>query len=96
MGCPLRGHVLDTAISQRSQVNSLEESLSSTQQDRRDRDVQLINEAGTEVLLYGVGPTAKAYIHSVGCLARPLQRFVNAARHEMERGIASISMGGRA
>jgi hypothetical protein len=57
--------------------------------------MQLINEASTKVLLYGVGPTANAHIHPVGCLARPIQRFVNAARDEMERGIA-FHLNGRA
>ena len=68
---------------------------SSTQQDGRDGDMQLINEARTKVLLYGVGPSANAHIHPAGGLARSIQRFVNAARDEMERGI-TFHLNGRA
>ncbi len=48
--------------------------LNASQQDRRDSDVQLIDEARTKILLDSVRSAANAHIHSVGCVARPVKR----------------------
>ena len=63
MGGLLRPHELHAFVSQGSQVNPLEQSLSSTEQDRRDCDVQLIDQARTKILLYGIGPTTNLHVH---------------------------------
>ena len=49
MGGFLRRHELNAFVSQSAHVNPLEQSLSPTQQDRRDSNVQLINEARTKI-----------------------------------------------
>src|SRR3981189_2585754 len=71
MGGFLRRNELNAFVSQSAHVNPLEQSLSLAQQDRRDSDVQLIDEARTKILLDSVRSAAKAHIHSVGCVAPP-------------------------
>src|SRR3984885_8747168 len=84
MGGFLRRNELNAFVSQSAHVNPLEQSLSPAQQDRRDSNVQLINEARTKILLDSVRSAANAHIHSVGCVARPVKRLVNTARDEVE------------
>jgi hypothetical protein len=72
MGGFLRRNELNAFVSLSARVNPLKQSLSPAQQDRRDSDVQLIDEARTKILLDGVGSAANAHIHADGCLARPL------------------------
>src|SRR5512135_903715 len=84
MGGFLRRIELNAFVSQSAHVNPLEQSLSPAQQDRRDSDVQLIDEARTKILLDSVRSAANAHIHSVGCVARPVKRLVNTARDEVE------------
>ena len=84
MGGFLRRNELNAFVSQSAHVNPLEQSLSPAQQDRRDSEVQLIDEARTKILLDSVRSAANAHIHSVGCVARPVKRLVNTARHEVE------------
>src|ERR1700674_1167885 len=95
MGGFLRRNELNAFVSQSARVNPLEQSLSPAQQDRRDSDVQLIDEAGTKILLDSVGSATNAHIHSVGCVARPIKRIVNTARDEVERRSA-FHLDGRA
>ncbi len=96
MGGLLRPHELHAFVSQGSQVNPFEQSLSSAEQNRRDCDVQLIDQARTKILLYGIGPTTNSHVQPIRCLARLVKRLVNAACDEMERRVAFICMGGRA
>src|SRR6202042_962342 len=84
MGGFLRRNELNAFVSQSAHVNPLEQSLSPAQQDRRDSDVQLIDEVRTKILLDSVRSASNAHIHSVGCVARPVERLVNAARDEVE------------
>ena len=49
MGGFLRCNELNAFVSQSAHVNPLEQSLSPAQQDRRDSDVQLIDEARTKL-----------------------------------------------
>src|SRR5947199_71504 len=84
MGGFLRRNEPNAFVSQSADVHPLEQSLSLAQQDRRDRDVQLIDEARTKILLDRVRSTANAHIHSVRCVARPVQRLVNTAGDEVE------------
>src|SRR5260370_42691555 len=84
LGGLLRRNELNAFVSNSAHVNPLEQSLSPAQQDRRDSDVQLIDEARTKILLDSVRSAANAHIHSVGCVARPVKRLVNTARDEVE------------
>ena len=91
----LRGNELNAFVSKSAQVNLPEQSLSPAQQDGRDSDVQFIDEARTKILLDGVRAAANAHIHSIGCVARPIKRVVNAACDEVERRSA-FHLDGRA
>src|ERR1700687_4193310 len=71
MGDLLRPNELNTFVSQSAHVNPIEQSLAPAQQDRRDSDVQLIDETRTKILPDSVRSTADAHIHSLGCVARP-------------------------
>src|SRR5437879_6141396 len=73
-----------TIICESTHDTPLKQLLSPAQQDRRDSDVQLIDEARTKILLDSVRSAANAHIHSVGCVARPVKRLVNTARDEVE------------
>src|SRR5713226_3956161 len=73
MGGFLRRNELNAFVSQSAHVNPLKQSLSPAQQDRRDSDVQLIDEARTKILLDSVRSAANAHIHSVGCVAFALK-----------------------
>jgi hypothetical protein len=84
MGGFLRRNELNAFVSLSAHVNPLEQSLSHAQQDRRDSDVQLIDEPRTKILPDSVSSAANAHIHSVGCVARPVERLVNTARDEVE------------
>src|SRR5258705_358172 len=95
MGGFLRRNELNAFVSQSAHVNPLEQSLSPAQQDRRDSDVQLIDEARTKILLDSVRSPANAHIHSVGCVARPVKCLVNTTRDEVECRSA-FHLGGRA
>lgn len=66
----------------------LEQSLSSTEQDRRDCDVQLIDRARTKILLYGIGPTTNLHVHPARWLARLVKSLVNAACDEIKCRVA--------
>ena len=54
MGGFLRRNELNAFVSQSAHVNPLEQSFSPAQQDRRDSDVQFIDEAHTKILLDGM------------------------------------------
>lgn len=88
MGGLFRRHELDAFISQGPQVNALEQPLASTEHDRRDCDVHLIDEAGTKILLDSAGSAANTDIFPFRCVASPVKRLVNAARDEMKHRAA--------
>src|SRR5258706_1332775 len=95
MGGFLRRNELNAFVFQSAHVNPLEQSLSPAQQDRRDSDVQLIDEARTKILLDSVRSAANAHIHSVGCVARPVKRLVNTAR-DVAESRSAFHLNGRA
>ena len=84
MGGFLRCKELNAFVSQSAHVNPLEQSIPRARQNRRDGEVQLINESRTKVLLDGVASAANAHIHSLGCVARSVKRPMDAARDEVE------------
>src|SRR5579863_9474456 len=96
MGGLLRRNELNALVSQSAHVDSLEQSLSPAQQDRRDSEVQLIDQACTKILLDSAGSAANAHIHSVGCIARPVKRLVNTARDKIKcRSAVHLDGGAR-
>src|SRR5258708_6003827 len=88
MGGSHRGCKVNAFVSQRREVNAFEQSLSTTEQDRRDGNVQLINKALTKILLDRVGPTTNSHVSSGGRLSCPAKRLANAARHALKRRVA--------
>src|SRR6202046_5178752 len=84
MGSFLRRNELSAFVSQSAHVNPLEQPLSPAQQDRRDGEVQLIDETRTKILLDSARSPANAHIHSVGCVARPVKRLANTACDKVE------------
>src|SRR5437870_5277418 len=88
MGGLLRRCKFNAFVSQSPQVNAFEQSLSTTEQDRCDSNVQLINEALTKILLDCVGPTANSHVSSGGRLSCPVKRLANAARDEVKRCVS--------
>ena len=67
MGGLLRSHELHAFVSQGSQVNPVEQSLSSAEQDRRDCDMQLIDQTSTKILLYRICSTTNSHVHPIRC-----------------------------
>lgn len=65
MGGFLRRNELHAFVPQSARVNPIEQSRSPAQQNRRDSEVPLIDEARTKVLLDRARSAANAHIHSV-------------------------------
>src|SRR5437867_2281620 len=84
----LRRCKFNAFVSQSPQVDAFEQSLSTTEQDRRDSNVQLIDKALTKILLDRVGPTTNSHVSSGGRLSCPVKRLANAARDELKRRVA--------
>jgi hypothetical protein len=84
MGGFLRRNELKAFVRKSARVNPLEQSLSPAQQDRRDSEVQPIDEARTKILLDSVRSAANAHIHPIGCVARPVKRLVDTTGDEVE------------
>ena len=78
-----------------ARVNPLEQPLAAAQQDRGDGEVQLIDEAGAEILLDRVRSAADAHVFAVGGFLRPVQGLVDTAGDEVE-GRAAGHFEGRA
>jgi hypothetical protein len=74
--------MLDTFITQRAQINSLEQSLSGAEQDRSDCNVQLINEGRAKVLLNCIGPASEAHVFPIRGFTCPVERLVDSASDE--------------
>src|SRR5258708_13335381 len=88
MGGSHRGCKVNAFVSQRREVNAFEQSLSTTEQDRRDSNVQLINKALTKILLDRVGPTTNSHVSSGGRLSCPVKRLANASRQQLKHPFA--------
>src|SRR3989441_10948455 len=84
----LRRCKFNAFVSQSPQVDAFEQSLSTTEQDRCDSNVQFINKALTKILLDRVGPTTNSHVSSGGRLSCPVKPLANAARDELKRRVA--------
>lgn len=78
-----RRYVLDAAIAELQQVDAREQVLAAAEQDRRDSEVQLVDEAGAQVLADRRRPATQAHVFPIGSVDRPLERLVDAAGNEM-------------
>jgi hypothetical protein len=84
----LRRYEFNAFVSQGPQVNAFEQRFSPAEQNRRDRDVQFINEALTKILPDCVRATADPHVLSGSGLARTVERLANASCYEVERRAA--------
>src|SRR5690606_5690129 len=84
----LRTGELNTFVSERLRIDAFEQPLSTTEQDRCNGDVQLIDQAFAKILLDRVRPAADAHVQSAGRLACTGERLANAAGDEVERRAA--------
>jgi hypothetical protein len=90
----LRRYEFNAFVSQSPQVNPFEQRFPPAEQDRRDSNVQFINEALTKILLDCVRPTADPHVHSGSGLACTVERLANASCYEVERRVAFHLDGG--
>jgi hypothetical protein len=90
----LRRYEFDAFVSQSPQVNPFEQRFSPAEQDRRDGDVQFIDEAFTKKLLNRIRPAADPHVHSGSGLACTVERLANASCYEVERRAALHLDGG--
>jgi hypothetical protein len=72
----LRRHEFNAFVSQSPQVNPFEQRFPPAEQDRRDSNVQFINEALTKTLLDCVRPTAYPHVNSGSSLACMVERLL--------------------
>src|SRR5438477_3374450 len=91
----LRRYDFNAFVSQSPQGNPFEQRFPPAEQDRRDSNVQFINEALTKILLDCVRPTADPHVHSGSGLACTVERLANASCYEVERRVA-FHLDGRA
>src|SRR6202521_2330502 len=90
----LRRYEFNAFVSQSPQVNPFEQRFPPAEQDRRDSNVQFINEALTKILLDCVRPTADPHVHSGSGLACTVERLANASCYEVETRVAFHLDGG--
>src|SRR5258708_36336018 len=84
MSRPRRSFVLCARVPQCRQIDSVEESLTSAKQDRRDGDVHFVDEALAKILLDDVDPATKSDILAFGSLTRALKSDDSAVCHEVK------------
>src|SRR5262245_28651952 len=90
----LRRYEFNAFVSQSPQVKPFEQRFSPAEQDRRDSDVQFIDEALAKILPDCVRTPADPHVHSGSGLARAVERLANASCDEVERRAAYHFDGG--
>src|SRR5438045_2145339 len=83
-----RRHMLGARIAQRRQVDPRKERLTTAEQDRRDRDMHLVDETSLEILAHRGRPAADLDIALARGLPGATERFLNSAGDEMKDGPA--------
>src|SRR5213592_95818 len=83
-----RRHMLGARIAQRRQVDPRKERLTTAEQDRRDRDMHLVDEPRLEILAHRGRPAADLDIAPARGLPGATERFLNSAGDEMKDGPA--------
>src|SRR2546421_509990 len=80
--------MLRASIAQRRQVDPRKERLTTAEQDRRDRDMHLVDEPRLEILAHRGRPAADLDIAPARGLPGATERFLNSAGDEMKDGPA--------
>ena len=76
---------LDALVAVGDALEVVEEALATAEEDRHDRDVQLVDEAGAQVLLDGRRAAAEPDVVAAGRVDRLLERGLDAVVDEVER-----------
>src|SRR5258705_7873308 len=80
--------MLGAGIAQRRQVDPRKQRLTTAEQDRRDRDMYLVDEPRLEILAHRGGAAADLDIAVARGLPGATERFLNSAGDEMKDGPA--------
>src|SRR2546429_5887952 len=80
--------MLGARIAQRRQVHPRKERLTTAEQDRRDRDMHLVDEPRLEILAHRGRPAADLDIEPARGLPGATERFLDSAGDEMKDGPA--------
>src|SRR2546423_15715489 len=80
--------MLGARIAQRRLVDPVKQRLTTAEQDRRDRDMYLVDEPRLEILAHRGRPAADLDIEPARGLPGATERFLNAAGDEMKDGPA--------
>src|SRR4051794_40815967 len=80
----LAGDMLGHFIAERRPIETGEQILAFAEQHRRYGEMQLVDEARLQILADGGDAAADADVTAGGGLARPIERFADAAGDEME------------
>src|SRR5262245_49812608 len=80
--------VIDTFVAQRAQIHPREDALPASQQRRRDDEVELVDQAGAQVLADRGDPAAQADVAPRRGFLRLLERSVDSFGDEMKHGAA--------
>jgi hypothetical protein len=91
----LRRNMFGHLVAEPGQVDAGKERLAGAQQDRRDDNVHVVDEVGSQILSDGGHPSAETDIAAAGRLVCLLECGL-AIGDEMEDRAASISSDGRA
>src|SRR2546421_11067924 len=83
-----RRHMLGARIAQGRQVDPRKERLTTAEQDRRDRDMHLVDEPRLEILAHRGRPAADLDIELARGLTGAPERFLDSAGDEIEDGPA--------
>src|SRR5690554_4712367 len=84
MGRLLPRHVLAYAVAETDRVDAGEEVLTTAKQQRRDRDVQLVDQPGTQILPDGRNAAADHHVLAAGGLERARPCRLDAVGDEMK------------
>ena len=87
--------VLDALVAQRAHVDAVQEMLAGAEQDGRDRQVQLVDETGAQILPDRGYASAQPDVAAGRRILRLLQRGVDAAGDERNTVPPFISSGAR-
>src|SRR5437762_12204112 len=79
-----RRHMFGARIAQRRQVDPRKERLATAEQDRRDRDMHLVDEPRLEILAHRGRPAADLDIEPARGLPGATERFLDSTGDEMK------------
>ncbi len=80
-------------VAERGEVEVLEEMFARAQECRADDQMEMVDEAGGEILADGVGAAAQADVFGARRVGGELKGFVDAAGDEVEGGAAFHDQG---